>query len=167
LTEQTPGRARPGRSAILALAALVAGAATFLFSELAIIALVAALGPVVAFVVLTAACAAVSVLIAVAFDAEDGGRGLPRPVARARAWIQRNLEAAEKRSRRFAHLSEGAAFAALSVTAGPFLTTVVVKLRGGSRRTGYALCVASSALFSAVWVAVYAGGLAVLREAFG
>ena len=167
MTTQPSGRARSGRSAILALAALVAGAATFLLSELAIVGLVAALGPGAAFAVLAIGCAALSVLIALAFDAEEKGRGRTRPLARARAWINRNLEAAERRSQRFAHLSEAAAFAALSVTAGPFLTTIVVKLRGGSPRESYLLAVASSALFSALWVAVYSGGLAVLRKAFG
>ena len=55
----------------------------------------------------------------------------------------------------------------LSVTVGPFLTAIVVKVRGTDPHAAYRMCVMSSAIFSAVWVAVYAGGLVVLGKALG
>jgi len=136
-------------------------------SEGAIIASVALFGPPVAFAVLFVGCSAISVLIAYAFDAEEARHGAAPLVGRARAWIARKRERAEERARRLAHLSEATAFVVLSVTVGPLLTAIIVKVRGTNPRTAYLMCVMSSAVFSAVWVAVYAGGLAVLGKALG
>ena len=136
-------------------------------SEGAIVGAVALFGPLAALGVLFLGCSAISILIAYAFDAEEARHGTAPLVGRTRAWIARKRVRAEERAERLAHLSEAVAFVVLSVTVGPFLTAIVVKVRGGSRTTAYVLCMASSAIFSAVWVAVYAGGLAVLGKALG
>lgn len=136
-------------------------------SEGAIIASVAVFGPLVAFVVLFVGCSAISVLIAYAFDAEEAKHGAVPIVSRTRAWIARRRARAEERARRLAHLSEATAFLVLSVTVGPFLTAIAVKVRGADPHAAYLMCVTSSAIFSAVWVTVYAGGLVVLGKALG
>jgi len=137
-------------------------------TEGAIIAAVATFGPLLAFGILFVGCSAISLLIANAFDAEETSSGLAPLVRRTRAWIARQRARAEERARRLAHLSEATAFVVLSVTVGPFLTAIVIKVSGGgSRRSAYLMCMASSAIFSAAWVAIYSGGLAVLGKALG
>jgi hypothetical protein len=148
-------------------AATFFGVAGVIFFEGALIGLVALMGPLPAFILAASACTPICALIAYAFDAGEDGRGVSPLVARARVWIARNRTRAQARAGRLADLSEGVAFAVLSLTVGPFLTTVVVKLRGPSRRTAYVLGALSSTLFSAVWVAIYAGGIAVVTKAIG
>jgi hypothetical protein len=154
------------RDALFAGAVAVLGVFGVVFAEGAIIALVALAGPLTAFGVLTFGCSAISMLIAFAFDAEDAGRGPTPLVRRTRAWIARRRAEAERRAARLAHLSEVVAFVVLSVTVGPFITTIAIKLRDGTPQRDYLLCIASSVLFSAAWVLVYSGGLAVVRQAF-
>ncbi len=137
------------------------------FSESIIIAAVVALGPLGAFALLFFGCGAISMFIAYAFDAEEAHRGVSPLVGKVRAWIVRKRASVEARAERVARLSEAIAFVVLSVTVGPFLTTIAVKLRGGAPRPAYLLSLLSSAIFSAVWVTVYAGGIAVVRQAFG
>jgi hypothetical protein len=136
-------------------------------SEGAIIAAVGLFGPPVAFAVLFVGCSAISILIAYAFDADEAKHGAAPLVGRTRAWIARKRTRAEERARQLAHLSEATAFVVLSVTVGPFLTAIVIKVRGTGQHAAYLMSVMSSAIFSAVWVAIYAGGLAVLGKALG
>ena len=111
------------------------------FSEGAIIATVGLFGPPVAFAVLFVGCSAISILIAYAFDAEEAKHGAAPLVGRTRAWIARKRTRAEERAQRLAHLSEATAFVVLSVTVGPFLTAIVIKVRGADRRAAYLMCV--------------------------
>lgn len=150
---------------IAAVAAVALGVLSLVLSEGLIVAAVAFLGPAGAFAVLFAGLSAASLVVAYAFDAEDARRGLSPVLSGTRRWIDRTRAAAEARAARLAHLSEWVAFVVLSVTAGPLVTTIALKIRGGVPRTGYLLSVASSALFAAVWVTVYAGGLAAVRQA--
>jgi hypothetical protein len=152
---------------VAAVAAVALGVLSVVFTEGLIIALIAVVGPLAAFGTLAFGCSATTMLIAFAFDAEDAGRGPTPLVRRARAWIARRRDDARRRAERLAHLSEVLAFVVLSVAVGPFITAIVIKLRGGSPRQDYLLCIASSVLFSAVWVLVYSGGLALARQALG
>lgn len=157
---------RPVRWPALATAlATLGGAVGFVLAEGWIVALVAGLGPLAAFVVVTAVSSAGSVLIAYAFDC-DAEMGTGPFIARVRRWIAEKRIRVEARMGRFAEASAVFAFVALSVTVGPFLTAIAVKLRGESPRGDYALCVLASAIFSAVWVFVYWGGVAAIRAAF-
>jgi len=157
--------AKTARSAATVVAAAFATVFGVLVPELAIVALVAAADPLVAFAVLFVSCTAFGWLVCFAFDAQTGSQAPRAVLARARAWIERNRAAVERRSAKLATLSEAAAFLVLSVTAGPLLTAIALKVRGGDARVHLRLTAASSALFSAVWVAVYAGGLAALTAA--
>jgi hypothetical protein len=106
-------------------------------------------------------------LIAYAFDADARGGALPQVVVRTREWIERHRERAERRARQLARFSQAVAFVALSATVGPFVTTVAVKLSGRDQPADRILAMCSSALFSAVWVVVYAGGLAAVGRVLG
>lgn len=150
-----------------AVAALALGALSIAFSESLIIAAVVAFGTLAAFVVVFLVCGVISAFVAYAFDAEEAHRGTAPLVRRVRAWIARRRATVEARAENLAHLSEVLVFVVLSVTVGPFLTTVAVKLRGGSPKTAYALSLLSSAVFSAVWVSIYSGGVAALRHVLG
>ncbi len=152
---------------LTAVAAVALGVLGVVFSESIIIGAVVAFGPLGAFGLLFFGCSGISMFIAYAFDAEEAHRGVSPLVGRVRAWIARKRGAVEARAERVAHLSEAVAFVVMSVTVGPFLTTVAVKLRGGAPRPAYLLSLLSSAIFSAVWVTVYAGGIAVVRQALG
>lgn len=143
-------------------AATVLGVAAAIFAEALIAALVALTHPGVAFVVLTVACSAISMLIAFAFDAETDDELRHPVVARVQAWIARHRETAASKFGRLVELSEGLAFVLLSVTAGPFITTLAMKLRGIRPGSTCPLCIATSALFSACWVAIYSGAFAAL-----
>jgi hypothetical protein len=114
-------------------------------------------------VLIAVVCSAISMTIAWVFDAEESRHGAIPVVARIRAWIATKRADATRRAERVAHLAWWLGFIVLSLTVGPFLTTVAAKVRGADPATGYALAVASSALFSAVWVVVYAGGIAAFR----
>lgn len=144
------------------------GVLSVVFSESLIIAAVVAFGPLGGFAVLFFGLGAMSVFIAFAFDAEETHRGVSPLVGKTRAWIESRRTAAEAKAARLAHLSESLAFVVLSVTVGPFVTTIALKVRGGATpRQGYLLALLSSAIFSAVWVAIYSGGLTVLRTVSG
>ena len=158
------GRLGQSRSTIVAVAV---AAAALLLPEIAIAGLVAAAGPVAAFAALFIGSTGLSWLVCHAFDAEPSTRG-PNPLVQgARAWIDRSISRVERRSIKLARLSELSAFLVLSLTAGPLLTTVAVKLRGGDPHMHRLLAAISSALFSAVWVLIYAGGLAAVRATVG
>ncbi len=168
----TPGAPRPsGRGwspgrVVALVSAAIAGIVGVLLSEGWIVGSVALLGPVWAFLLVSTVCSAISVVIAYAYDAQEGRHGPGVTIARLRAWIASKEEYVNRRVAALARFSEWVAFVIMSVTIGPFLTAVAVKVRGGGRGFAYALCVASSVLFSAVWVAVYSGGIAVVRKVF-
>jgi hypothetical protein len=160
--------ARAGRlplvfASIGAAAAVVAGVVV---GEGWIIGLVAGLGPLRAFLVVVAVSCAGSCLIAFAFDEGEAKRGALPVVARIRRWIADKRAGVEKRTAALANMSAVLAFVLLSVTVGPFLTAVAVKLRGGESRADYALCVIASVIFSAVWVSIYWGGVTAVRQVF-
>jgi hypothetical protein len=146
-----------------AAAAVVAG---FVLGEGWIIGLVAGLGPLRAFLVVAAVSSAGSCLIAFAFDESEAKRGALPLVARIRRWIADKRADVERRTAALANVSAVLAFLLLSVSVGPFLTAVAVKLRDGEPRVDYALCVVSSVIFSAVWVSIYWGGVAAVRQVF-
>ncbi len=129
-----------------------------------IIGLVAGLGPLRAFLVVAAVSCAGSCLIAFAFDEGEAKRGALPLVARVRRWIADKRAVVERRTAALANVSSVFAFVLLSVSVGPFLTAVAVKVRGGEPRADYALCVIASVIFSAVWVTVYWGGVAAVRQ---
>jgi hypothetical protein len=145
--------------------AALAGVAGLVLSEAWLVALVAALGALRAFLVLSVGCAAVSVLIVYAFETREAQRGASQAIARVRAWIARKQGAVERRAAALAHLSAFLALVVLSVTVGPFLTAIAIGIRGHARSEAYGLAIVSSVLFSATWVVVYSGGLAVIRHA--
>lgn len=150
-------------ASIGAAVALVAGVVV---GEGWIIGLVAGLGPIRAFLVVAAVSCAGSCLIAFAFDESEAKRGALPLVARIRRWIADKRADVERRTAALANVSAVLALVLLSVTVGPFLTAVAVKLRGGKPRGDYALCVASSVIFSAVWVSIYWGGVTAVRQVF-
>lgn len=156
----------PTGSAPVALIAAALAVLGGLFAEGVLVAAVALLGGPLAFVLAASACSAASILIAWAFDAEENRVGAIPLVARLRNWIRTRQAEATRRAERVAHLAWWLGFAVLSLTVGPFLTTVAVKVRGTSASRAYRLAVVSSVLFSAVWVAVYSGGIAALRALF-
>jgi hypothetical protein len=160
--------ARAGRLPLVlaslgAAAAVVAG---FLLGEGWIIGLVAGLGPLKAFLVIAAVSCAGSCLIAFAFDESEARRGALPMVARVRRWIADKRAVVERRTAALVNMSAVLAFVLLSVSVGPFLTTIAIKIRDGGSRMDYALCVATSVIFSAVWVSIYWGGVAAVRQVF-
>jgi hypothetical protein len=148
-------------ASIGAAATVVAGV---VLGEGWIIGLVAGLGPLRAFLVVAAVSCAGSCLIGFAFDEREAKRGAFPLVARVRRWIADKRALVERRTAALANTSAVLAFVLLSVTVGPFLTAVAVKLRGGESRADYVLCVTASVIFSAVWVSVYWGGVAAVRQ---
>ena len=137
-----------------------------LLADAIIVAAVALGGPEVSFFAVALGSSAISVLIAYAFDVEES-RGRVSPlVRRTRAWIAKNEVRAMRKAESVLRVTEWLAFALLSASVGPFLTTLVVKTRGSSAREGYVLAVASSLVFSAVWVALSGAGISLLRATF-
>ncbi len=134
--------------------------------EATVIAAAVAFGPFWGGFVVFAVCLPLSSLIVFAFDAEESRHGALPLVARVRRWIEGVRTRAELRARRVAHLAPWIGLVVLSVTVGPLLTTVVVKLRGTEPRQSYLLAAGSCALFSAVWTGIYSVGVAGMRAAF-
>ena len=162
---RVPGAAT--RSRILAVvAAAAAGVGLFLLGESWIIALAAALGWLPAVVVVTLGNTAGCFLVAYAYEAEETTHGVAYPIRRIRAWIDERRDYVQRRVHALARLSAGLAFVILSVTVGPFLTTIALKVRGTARRRAFVLAALSSAIFSVTWVTVYSGGIGLLREVF-
>lgn len=151
---------------LAAAAAAVAGAGLFVLGEGWIIALTAALGWLPAVVVLTLGNTAGCLLIAYAYDAEEAAHGVARPIRRVRAWVDERRDYVERRVHALARLSAVLAFVILSVTIGPFLTTIALKVRGVVGRKALALSALSSAIFSVTWVTIYSGGISLVREVF-
>ncbi|HET6352438.1 MAG TPA: hypothetical protein VFG89_09990 [Coriobacteriia bacterium] len=152
--------------AVASGAAALLGIAGAVFAEALIAALVAWTHPAVAFAILTTVCFAISSLISVAFDLQTDDEGRHPLLTRVRRWIARHRDAAQHRFGRLASLSEGVAFVVLSVTAGPFITTLAMKLRGVPKSLATLLRLATSGLFAVCWVAIYNGLFAALGLLF-
>lgn len=156
--QDLPNRTRAAGFVALGLAVLGA-----VLVEGAVVAAVALLGGPLAFLCVAAGCAAITTTIAWAFDADETRHGEMPLVMRVRRWIASKRDEATMRAERVARVAWWLGFVILSVTVGPFLTTIVTKVRGTDAATGYVLGVASSVIFSATWVAIYAGGIAAVR----
>jgi hypothetical protein len=162
-----PAGDRRARRLLPTLGAFVGVVATVAVAVLAegwIVVLVATLGPTLAFLVVAAVGSAGAVLVAYAYDAEEGRYGPGTLVSRVRRWIAAREHSVAGRAAALTRFSEAVALLVLSVTVGPFLTAIAIKIRGGTRATAYGLCVVSAAVFAATWVTIYSGGLAVLRH---
>jgi len=139
---------------------------SFLLAESWIIGLVALLGGIKAFFILSIICTFISFAIVYFYDSTEAKRGRFSVSQRIRTWVTRKEKSLNPTALKLARTSKLFALIFLTVTAGPFLTTVMVKVLGYKKWTDYSLSFLSSALFSLVWATVYSGSITILARIF-
>jgi len=134
----------------------------FIFGEAAIIAVVALLGPLLGFLALSAICAVISTIVVFAYDKGEWSKW--GPIERVNRWVRRREGNMSRLALKLAKVSWVLAFLFSTVTAGPFVTVILLKVIGRPQTNSYLLALASSLVFSATWTAIYSGFLLVVTR---
>ncbi len=143
-----------------------AGIFSFLLAEGWIIGLVALLGAIKAFFVLSFICICISSIIVYFYNQTEARRGPLAISQRIQAWITEKEQSLNPVTIQLARTSKLLALFFSTITVGPFLTTIVVKVLGYEKWVDYGLSFLSSLIFSIVWVSIYSGAITILKGIF-